>query len=61
MNSLCEYCQRERNNLNYSNWTKHIEACKWKKQNNRRQKLNINDFFITAPKTSKYKISINKW
>lgn len=41
-NIYCEFCDKERRNLNDANWTKHLTACKERKQKEKEKKeLNI--------------------
>lgn len=49
MNLTCEYCGRDRNDQNNTNWKRHVELCKTK---NKRQKVNLDSFFFKKPKLS---------
>lgn len=49
MSLTCEFCRRQRNNHNEHNWTKHIESCQKK---NKRQKVNLDGYFIKKNKIS---------
>jgi len=56
MNLTCEFCRRDRNNQNDTNWKTHRII----NQKNKRQKVNLDGFFKKINKTFTCKYSLIK-